>query len=207
MPPMPPVSGALKVQLHWSDENDVGAMTVFHLAYTGGPPSSANCASMAAAISADAAARFATLLHGDNTIGIATVTDLSSDLGGEGTGGIAISGSRSGDALSPATCVVVSKHVARHYRGGHPRSYLPLGTSTDLNSGKWITGFTGPVKVAWDDFINDCKSDGTGCVITDEISVSYILHGAPRVTPQKDTIISTTVPTLIGSQRRRNRKQ
>jgi hypothetical protein len=162
---------------------------------------------MAAAIAADAATRFAALLSDQDAVAQVTVLDLSSDMGGEGTGGPATNGTRTGAHLSPATSVVISKHVARHYRGGHPRSYLPLGVSADLNFGRWDSTFVNTCKTAWSDFISDCTSDGTGCAITGEISVSYVHAGAPRVTPQKDPILSYTASTLIGSQRRRNRKQ
>lgn len=208
MTPRPPVPGVLKVTLNWSAENDTGAVTVFHLSYTGGPPSSANCATMAAAIQADAVTRFLALLNSeDSYVGPVTVLDLSSDMGGEGTGGDATNGTRAGDQLSAGTAVVVSKHVARHYRGGHPRSYLPLGSAGDIVEGTWGSTFAGNVNTAWTDFINDCTSDGTGCVITGEVSVSYVNGGAPRVTPQKDPILSYTTNIVVGSQRRRNRRQ
>lgn len=208
MAPLPPVPGALKVQLGWFAENDTGAMTVFHLAYTGGPPSAANCATMAAAIQANALTRFTALLNSeDSVIGLCTVLDLSSDMGGEGTGGTITNGSRDGDQLSAGTAVVVSKHVSRHYRGGHPRSYLPLGSAGDIANGIWASLFASDVESAWAGFISDCTSDGTGCVITGEISISYVNGGARRVTPVKDPILSYTVDTKVGSQRRRNRRQ
>jgi hypothetical protein len=208
MPPLPPVSGTLKIELVWRVESDPKAATIFHLAYTGGPPTSANCASMADSILADAVARFASLLQGDSSLASVTVLDLSSDMGGEGssTGGDA-EGTRAGSELAPGTSVVVSKKVARHYRGGHPRSYLPLGAGGDINAGMWYSGFQDTCAAAWSDFIGDCTADGVGCVITGEISVSYFSGGVPRVTPHKDPIVSYAGNILVGSQRRRNRKQ
>lgn len=206
MPPLPVVPGALKVTLSWDIEHDT-TLTVFHLAYTGGPPTSGNCTTMAAAIQADAITRFASLINTDSGIDACTVLDLSSDMGGEGTAGAFSSGTRAGDELAPSTAVVVSKHVARHYRGGHPRSYLPFGVAGDIVNGFWGGGFESTVATAWQNFISDCTSDGTGCVITGEISVSYFHAGAPRVTPVKDPILSYTGRLKIGSQRRRNRKQ
>lgn len=207
MPALPNVSGAVKIQLGWQDIGDIGAMTVFHFAYTGGPPTSANCANMAEGIQGDAVLRFADLLNVGSSIGLVTVTDLSSDMGGEGTGGTISPGTRTGSAVAPGTAVVVSKHVPRHYRGGHPRSYLPLGVVADIVTGKWTSAFASDVHDAWVSFKGDVSGEGIGCVLTNEISVSYFHAGAIRTTPVKDVIDNYTVAELIGSQRRRNRKQ
>jgi hypothetical protein len=207
MTPLPPISGALKVQLGWGVDDETASITVMHLAYTGGPPSSGNCATMAAAIRADQVTRFTALLNASSGITSCRVLDLSSDMGGEGESGGFDSGTRTGDNLAAATAIVVSKHIARHYRGGHPRSYLPLGSATDLDSGLWDGGFADTVNTAWTDFVSDCTSDGTGCAITGEIQVSYVSGGARRDTPQKDTILSYTTDVKVGSQRRRNKRQ
>ena len=207
MTPLPPVAGVLKVSQVWLDYSDNGAMTVFHLSYTGGPPSAANCASMAAAFNGHAATRFAPLLSEESSVGNTTVLDLSSDLGGEGTAGSETSGTRTGDNIGPAMAMVISKKVARHYRGGHPRSYLPVGTASDVGAGVWDDGLLTASVAAWDNFITDLLSEGVGCSIQAEVSVSYYLDGARRTTPHVDTITSYVAQRLIGSQRRRNRKQ
>src|SRR5258708_8568167 len=85
MPALPNVAGALKVQQGWSEVSDTGAMTVFHLAYTGGPPSAAQCATMAATIQGHAVTRFAGLLHTGSVVGLAPVPDLNPDMGRDGT--------------------------------------------------------------------------------------------------------------------------
>jgi hypothetical protein len=191
----------------WGIDNDPAAMTVFHMTYTGGPPSSANCASMGAAICTDAGTRFHTLLSTERQISAVIVTDLSSDMGGFGTGGTVVDGTRTGGQVPPSTSVVVSKQVARHYRGGHPRSYLPLGVTTDLASGSWDSTFVNNCVAAWNSFQTDVQGDGVGCTITGEISLSYVSGGAIRATPKKDEITSYSGDIKIGNQRRRNQKQ
>lgn len=206
MAPLPPAPGTLKVSLGFGLETADMARTVFHLAYTGGPPTAGNCTTMAAAIRADALTRFLPLINSDYGITDVTVLDLSSDMGGEGTAGGFDSGTRAGDNLGPAMAVVVSKEVARHYRGGHPRSYLPFGSATDVGAGTWNDPLPDDSATAWHNFINDCTSDGTGCAITKEVSVSYYNGGARRVTPHIDDVLSYVGRSQIGSQRRRNRK-
>jgi hypothetical protein len=204
---MPNVPGALKVTLDWTIDGDAGAQTVFHLAYTGGPPSATDCATMAANIQTDRVTRFGALLGTNSSMDLVRVLDLSSDMGGEGEAGTTADGSRTGGQVAPATSVVITKQIGRHYRGGHPRSYLPLGMSSDIIGGLWDTTFANDCATAWRNFITDCLSDGVGCSIQEEISVSYVGGGAPRVTPKKDSIVTYGANIKIGSQRRRNRKQ
>lgn len=207
MTALPVSPGTLKVQLGWQDIGDLAAMTVFHLKYSGGPPNATQCASMATSIQTEAVSDFASLLNEGSSIGLVTVTDLSSDMGGEGTGGSITPGTRTGTPTAAGIATVVSKSVARHYRGGHPRSYLPLGVAADISTGKWTSGLVGDVQTAWQDFIGACLGFGSGCTIEGEISLSYYHNGAIRATPVKDDITGVTVKELIGSQRRRNRKQ
>jgi hypothetical protein len=162
---------------------------------------------MAASIRASQVTEFQALLSSEDGMWTTTVLDLSSNMGGQGTAGGVTGGSRAGAVLAAATAVVVTKHVARHYRGGHPRTYLPLGVASDLDQGRWQNPFPGDVQTAWAAFIADCVTAGSGCTITGEISVSYFNGRALRVVPVKDPIVSYSVSPLVGSQRRRNRRQ
>jgi hypothetical protein len=76
-----------------------------------------------------------------------------------------------------------------------------------VTNGRWDPTFADSVHTAYGALVTDILGAGVGCTITNEISVSYVSAGAPRVTPVKDVILSTTADSLIGSQRRRNRKQ
>lgn len=207
MPPLPPAAQTLKVEQFWSDEADPTAVTILHFRYTGGPPSSAQCASMAGEISGNAGATFASLLTTGSHVGACQVTDLTSATSGQGSGGGLTVGTRTGAPLSPGTAALVNFSIARRYRGGKPRVYLPLGTATDNNAGQWSSSFLTALATAWATFVTDCLGSGVGCAISQHVSVSYVSGGVRRVTPEIDPIVNYTYPSLFASQRRRNRNQ
>jgi hypothetical protein len=197
----------LKVQQRWTDQLDTGAMSVLHFSYTGGPPSSANCATMAAAISTAAGNRFKSLMSAAAAVGTCTITDLTSATAGEGTGGPVTVGTRAGNVLAPGTAFVIYHEVARRYRGGKARTYLPIGVGGDISNGRWTAGIIASVTTAWQNFIADVLASGTGCTIAQFLSLSYYDAGARRATPRQDPVIGEAYNSLIGSQRRRNHHQ
>jgi hypothetical protein len=55
-------------------------------------------------------------------------------------------------------CALVNMHINARYRGGHPRSYLPLGyTTAQLNESQWTVGFQGQVATGIANFINSVR--------------------------------------------------
>lgn len=207
MPPLQPVANCLKVQLGWQADNDTGAITVLHYRYTGGPPSSANCATMAAAFAAAQGTRFAALLNEQSQTAECTVTDLTSSSSGQGSGGGGTAGTRAGMELAPGTAALVNFHIGRRYRGGKGRAYLPLGVGGDISTGLWNSTFNNALNAAWAAFHSDATGLGTGCVIASQCLASYVLAGAPRVPGVTEDVLSFTTPLMVASQRRRNRNQ
>jgi hypothetical protein len=196
-------------------------MTHLFLKYTGGPPSGANCASMATSFVAEGESALAGLIS--NYVGMSgcEVTDLTSATSGQGSGGTAWVGTRGTALLSPATAALVNFTISRRYRGGKPRVYLPAGISTDVaTSGFWTAGFVSALDTAWWTFLTDVLGSGVGCTIANQVNVGYY-HGftvvtnpitgrsrnvpTPLGTPHIDNVTGFSVNRIIGSQRRRNR--
>lgn len=222
MPALPPVPGVLRVQLTWGTGNSKVNLTNLHFAYTAGPPTAANCATMAASVVSAAATNLTSLMASAASMGEATVTDLATTSGHQGTGGSPFSGSRSGADTAASTCLVMQYDIARRYRGGKPKSFLPLGTATDITTARqWVSSFTSAALTGWNNFITAVVAAGAGCTITNQVNVSYfsgftnVPYGSPtkyrRVPtlrsggPVTDAIISTVASPIPGSQRRRNR--
>jgi hypothetical protein len=150
--------------------------------------------------------------------------DLSSAMGAEVEAGGPNGGTRAGSRLSPGTAVVVSHSISRHYRGGHPRTYLPLGCGPDVvAAGTWESTFVTAVDNAWGAFVAAliAGSPYGALTITELVNVSF--YGPPNVIitnpvtgrartvstvrhpPIVDPITGHVTRALIGSQRRRNR--
>lgn len=72
---------------------------------------------------------------------------------GEATSNVhnAAFGTGSGNAMSPQTAYVLSWRIARRYRGGHPRSYLPGFSQNvaDVAGGRAVSAGVRTTVVAW----------------------------------------------------------
>lgn len=205
MAPLPPVPNAIKVQLGWYIDNNDRVENVLHFLVSGGPPSSGTCAALAADIQAAQITEFKASTHTSNGIMPCTVTDISSGSGLQGVGGTATGGSLSGSYNGASVAMVINHHIARRYRGGKPRSYLPLGNQGALSTpGQWISSYVTTQTTNWANFITTCLASSSGGVsISAFVSVSYFHSGSVRVTPVVDTVLQSTARQQIGSQRRR----
>lgn len=223
MSTLPVVPNVIKVSLNWNIEADPMGMTVHHFSYTGGPPSAANCATMASSITASAQSAFASVTSTHVGVQSARVTDLSSMSGGDATAGTPWLGTRTGGLLPPGVAAVIAHSIARRYRGGKPRSYMPFGVATDpATTGFWLSASVTAFDNAWGAWVSDVEGNGAGCVITNLVNVSYYSGytlgpagpggyrkkiPTPRAVPIVDPVLGHTTSVLFGSQRRRNRNQ
>jgi hypothetical protein len=130
-------------------------------------------------------------------------------------------GTASGTPVPAGVALLQNFTVARRYRGGKPRIYLPVGTSATLqNASTWTSGFVTSMNAAWasaSTFIPAAAPSGT--TITGQVSVSYykdftvfigstgrarnistLRTGGPVI----DSITAATVNAKPASQRRRN---
>jgi hypothetical protein len=205
MTPLPPVANTLKCQLGWYIDNNDRVENVLHFTYTGGTPSAGNCAGFAADFQASQITNLKPYTHTVNGIETCTVTDIGSTTGAQGTGGTVTGGSMTGSYLPAQTAMVVNHHISQRYRGGKPRSYLPLGNQASLlTPGQWTSSFVTNISTAWATFMTTCLAATVGGItLTNFVAVSYIHAGSVRGTPVTYPIINTTARQTVGSQRRR----
>jgi len=82
-----------------------------------------------------------TCLPTASQVNLFTALDISSATGAVATNNTSVVGTRTVSGVMPASAaVVVSWNISLHYRGGHPRNYLPLGSAADMTSGHLILG-------------------------------------------------------------------
>jgi hypothetical protein len=205
MAPLPPVTDVIKYTQGWQVGANLKAESIFHFKYEGGPPAAADCIALAA----DFQSAFATELHplmGANAwILTGTVLDLNSNTGAEGSGGTSTQGTRSGSAVGAQVALVVNHQIARRYRGGKPRSYLPLCVASDYSTtGTWAGGIITSVNTAFAAIIGSCLAATSGTTTIQQYgSVSYYLNKVLRGTPEWDPITASLARTRVGTQRRR----
>lgn len=125
----------------------------------------------------------------------------------EGASAVDVVGSDSGDALTAQVAVCVSWQIAPHYRGGHPRSYIPPPSGSQLSSNtSWDGGFLTSATSAAISFHNNMETPGS---LPDSITsiehgiYSFVRDGEWRTPPVFYRIAGATVDSRVDTQRRR----
>jgi hypothetical protein len=216
MPPLPSVPNVIKVEIfgQYDEVGDYKWANVHHWTYGGGEPTSATCETIAQNIYAAWTEQFTEAQPPQMSLQGCTVTDLSSDMGGQGTYLLATPGGSSADKLPGNVCVLVSKTVDRRYRGGHPRTYLAIGGDENLqDQANWNAGMVTSTTVSWTNFVSGVTGfsvDGTSLGL--ECCVSYYsgIDPTTRKPIRRDVPLVLDIPAdgytiqaEIASQRRR----
>lgn len=221
MPALPPVAGVIKVASLFTYSGNVSCMNRYFIHYSGTAPTTAQLNTFCTSLDTGWSTNYPAVTSGD-VIGTGhQAEDLSSSTGAIGAAGMSSTGTRSGDGLPKATCFGVNFQMARRYRGGKPKIFLPFGTSTDLDgTGRWKGASLSSFGSAWVAYINAALAAGwTGAGTLTHVNVSYysgftvvtnpITHRARNVptlrgTPLQDLITGYSSETDVMSQRRRN---
>lgn len=221
MPALPAVPKV--VQLAFQTTNrDIQYMMVnrLHFSYTGTAPTPGELSSFATTcLTAFGAAYAASLFQNYRVTGLAAI-DLSSPTAATAEVTGAIDGTLTGVGLPADTAFVLSATVARRFRGGHPRSYLPLGDDTKLaDTTTWTSAFVTAVETASAGLMTAIEGAGwAGAGTLAPVNVSYY-EGYTLVTypsgrsrdvpklrvggPVVDAVTGFVGRALIGTQRRR----
>lgn len=217
-PPLPE-SPCLRVRTVYNTVAASDAGNRFFFTYTGSAPSAANCAAFASAIEALWLTNIKPLIASVYALVEVDVLDIASDSGAFGTWTGDQIGGRSGTP-PPIQCAMnVEFDLARRYRGGKPRCYLPAGVESDLLApNTWTTEFMSAVDTGFTAFISGIEALSEGATsIQAHSSLSYYqsfqnmtnssgrMRAVPkyRTTALVDTITGYAVKQIVGSQRRR----
>lgn len=213
MPARPSVPGVCEVVVSGQLSGLHNWLNKLHVRYSGGPPSTVDLANYSDGIMTSAIANLIPLMATATTIDDITVTDISSPLGNVGHTFAVTPGTRAGGEIPGSAAYLISFRIGRHYRGGHPRMYLPLGVTTDLlTQATWQVAFNGNVAAGWAAFHPSLLAATGGFTPVSQCQVSYFGgvppvggHSVPRAVPLVDDIAPSAfnVGAEIASQRRR----
>jgi hypothetical protein len=180
VPALPDVPGVIRCQLDWQIGSDAAALSRFFVTYTGTVPSVAAMEAFASNLAGECDDVLPPLMHSDTSFLGCTLTDLSSPTGATHTQIEDAPGTRSGDQLGADVCALGNIPIGRRYRGGKPRLYWPLGTSTDLQTRQtWTTDAIAAFQSGFNAVVGQLdgvSADGTSCGIY--CNVSY--YGPPN---------------------------
>jgi len=219
VPPLPDVNKVLRIEYTFLLDEDLGAKTRHFFRYAGTAPTNAQLNTFADDIATAFTAHLDDDMSSTYSVKGIKVTDLSSSTAAQGENNDELPGTRSGAQVSASACVVISRRVARRFRGGHSRMYWPFGVAGDLHDGQtWGDTFVGNVQSDFEAFGGDIAAAGwTSAGTLDAVAISYyegftVFTGptgrarnisTPRATPVIDTVIADVVRSGIGSQRGR----
>jgi hypothetical protein len=211
----------VKLSVNWHVDGDSLGMTVHYFQYSSGAPSAADLSTFCSSAVSNGLTAFQATCNDSVGMFAATARDLASNMGNEATAGTPWVGTRGTALTAPGAAVVVSHSISRHYRGGHPRTYLPCGVAGDIaTTGLWTTGLASAVDTAWGTWAAAMTSTFGSFTTTHLVNVSYM--GPPnrmitgstgrvrtvstvRAIPIVDVVTGHVTRNQIGSQRRRNR--
>lgn len=223
MPPLPDVANVIRCRILFTVYGKENQGLRFFMGYSGSAPTVSNLLAFAGVLKAEADSALPSVMSEDCSLTGYILEDLSSATGSVGTLDDATVGLLTSTPVPPGSAVVASYEISRRYRGGHPRSYWPLGGGNELLSdGLWESSFITSCQSAIDDVIDALPGTIEGSTtITNQVNVSYydgftsvenpITHryrNVPtlRATPVVDPVTSIVVRQYVGSLRRRRQK-
>lgn len=136
--PLPDVANVIRLRVNGTNQATPW-VALFYWHYLGpaptGPQLSSFCTQFQAAIASSMTPSFGTTVQVNTT----EAWDLARRDGATGAGGAGFTGTRTGGALPVSVAACVGWKVNSRWRGGHPRTYWPAGTATDVVSGHlWL---------------------------------------------------------------------
>jgi hypothetical protein len=184
---------------------------IHYFQYAGaGPPTVLDLNTIAAGVLA-AMQTFAITLSTTVSATQCVVTDLDTRSGNVGTDTTAWAGIETGTQTPANVAVCISKHVARHYRGGHPRFYLPGLVAADALDQRNLKGTVAALfQTRANTFLTTCNAlttTGTGAIKM--VNVGYWFVSPPKTPPQLhptpivEPITGMTCNGRMDSQRKR----
>lgn len=222
MPALPAVNKVIRVTMKSVYGEDVDLINRFFLSYSGAT-TNGDLATYAATIATEWGTEFMGA-DASNQLELVQVDieDLTSATAPVASVTEAIAGTASSACLSAGAAMCVRFHIARRYRGGHPKMYLaglPLSLTTDPQRFTSVaqTGFAASAATFFT-YIEGHAPAGLATVA--HVNVSYFSGftnhtlpsgrtrsiPTPRGTPLVDPVLSYSVNPHICSQRRRNRQ-
>lgn len=209
MPALAPIPGVARVVVSGTYSIRTWA-NIFHVALLSGDPMSQAVVDDIAATVYDA--------YGTNLMSrlpaaaVATqclATDLGSDQGLAGVASGNKVGTETGNPVSLNSGLLVNWRIAKRYRGGHPRTYLPGAVEDDVDGpGVIIAAAVTEVTTGANAFIAALVGNTGAAGVLQLVTPHYVVNNTPiqpPVVPETSPILSGTCNKTIASQRRRVR--
>jgi len=203
MPALPNVPDVVRVVFSGT-YGDTKWANIFHLKVDGGPGDATELSALLTALEPIYDTRLLNLCSVNAICTQSEARDLSSDTGASALhSGLTLAGTNSSTNLTAQASCCISWKIARHYRGGHPRTYLPgMGASSLADFNTWSSSFVTSAAAGAAGFITDIRAIGT-LDLVHLVCVHYRKDGLQLEEPLVDEITSSAVNNRVDTQRRR----
>lgn len=217
-PPLP-ASPCLRVKLDYTFTASQLGGSRFYLSYAGAAPTAGNCVTLAGDIADAWNTNLAPLAGTNAALTRVDVLDIASLTGASGEWNGSHPGTRSGANLPLQVSMNVEFGIARRYRGGKPRMFLPPGVTGDMvDDGHWDSSFQTAAQAGVAAFFTAVEALSVGAVgALGHVNLSYYQgfknitnsSGRERAVPTYrdsallDPITQYIAKATMGSQKRR----
>lgn len=214
-----PASPCVRIRLDYTQSDNYNAGSRFYLSYSGSAPTGANCITLATDIAAAWATHIAPNVLTSFSLTEVDVLDVATDSGLSGQWNGDNPGTNGGTAVPAQVAMNVEFDIARRYRGGKPRMFLPPGAIGDtVDAGHWSTSFIDATNAAMAAFIAEIAALSVGAMgVLAHVNLSYYQgftnvtnsSGRTRAAPKYrdaallDTVTGYAAKAMLGSQKRR----
>jgi len=217
-PPLPD-SPCVRVKLDYTQTDGFLAGSRFFLGYGGSAPTAGNCSTLATDIASLWSSHLASWVSEEWSLTEVDVLDIASLSGSSGQWTGSDAGSSSGTGLPAQSATNVEFDIARRYRGGKPRMYLPCPSNGyQLDPAHYTSAFVTAVSGAFETFFTDIEALSIGAMgALQHVNVSYYSgftnvtnsSGRTRAAPKYrasalvEPVNGYACKAVIGSQRKR----
>jgi hypothetical protein len=217
-PPLPE-SPCVRVKLDYTNEDGSLAGSRFYLSYAGSAPTSGNATTLAADVSAAWGTNLYGVIQDQWSLTEVDVLDIATNTGLSGYWSGSIAGGEGSTYLPASIATNVEYDIARRYRGGKPRMFLPPGAYANLaDAGHWNGAFIAAVNTAVSGFFTELEALSIGAVgALEHVNLSYYegfknitnSSGRERAVPTYrpaavlDRVTGYACKGRVGSQKRR----
>lgn len=181
---------------------------VIYLQYSTQAPTAGELATLANTAASNWGSNLGSIMSTAVTLTGVALTDLASNTGAQNSVSVSIAGTRAGTSFNASSAGVVSWKVNLRYRGGHFRTYLPCGVTTDVTGNRlWVAGSVTAFNAAasaWRTSLNALTSPGNTYQF---VGVSYRTAHAIRPTPLVLPVTGQTFHGRVDTQRHRLGKE
>jgi hypothetical protein len=221
MPPLPDIPNVLVVQLKFRVGN-ANVLSRVHLRYASAEPSRHDLNIYAAGIDAQIGTHLVALCSSQVRTVEVMVTDLTHRSAARGIAPSQQVGTRPGLPNGAGVAALVNFRVARRYRGGKPKVYVPFFVASDLTTSlTWSEEALAEASAGWAGFMSGLLTSTPPALrVVEQVNVSHyegfevvmdLRTGRSRNVPQLrsngpaiDKITGFLINPKLGSQRRRN---